>query len=307
MKFLRAIVLFSLCIGVSPVFAEADDHSLLSSSTENYIGYGVIVAILILFIAVMLVLLRTFRVLTRLVLKSEGYTDAQIAAEQHPAKVKNTAKLKGEVWNKLLDLRPLSEEKEILIEHDYDGIQELDNPIPGWFMYLFYTTIIFAVGYLLNYHVFHFGQLQYEEYKTEMVQADIAKKLYLSKAANMVDENTVKLVHDPAVIASGAAIFKQNCVACHGDHAQGVVGPNLTDDYWLHGDKINDLFKTVKYGVLSKGMPTWEKVLSPKQIADVVNYVKSLHGSNPPNPKAPQGEKETDDNASTIKKGNSNS
>jgi cytochrome c oxidase cbb3-type subunit 3 len=308
MKYLRAIVLLSLCIGINPAFAEVDDHSLLSATAENYIGYGAIVATLILFIVVMLVLLRTFRVLTRLVLKAEGYTNAQIAAEMNPAKVKKAAKPKGEVWNKLLDLRPLSEEKEILIEHDYDGIQELDNPIPGWFMYLFYATIIFGVCYLLNYHVFHIGQLQYDEYKTEMAQADIAKKLYLSKAANQVDENTVKLVHDPAIIASGAAIFKQNCVACHGDHAQGVVGPNLTDDYWLHGGKINDLFKTVKYGVLTKGMPTWEKVLSPKQISDVVNYVKSLHGSNPANPKAPQGEKETDNNASsTIKKGNTNS
>jgi len=186
----------------------------------------------------------------------------------------------------------LSEEREILIAHDYDGIQELDNPIPAWFMWLFYGTIIFGVGYLLNYHVFHTGQLQYQEYKTEMAQADIAKKIYLSKAANKVDENTVKLVHDPVVIAAGQAIFQQNCVACHGPNAAGNVGPNLTDDYWLHGNKISDLFKTVKYGVLTKGMPTWEKVLSPKQISDVVNYIKSIHGTNPPNPKAPQGVKE---------------
>jgi cytochrome c oxidase cbb3-type subunit 3 len=167
-------------------------------------------------------------------------------------------------------------------------------------MYLFYGTIIFAIGYMLNYHVFHTGQLQYEEYKTEMAQADIEHKTFLSKAANRVDENTVKLVNDPAVIASGQAIFKTNCVACHGDHAQGNVGPNLTDDYWLHGGKINDLFKTVKYGVLTKGMPTWEKVLSPKQISDVVNYVKSLHGTNPQNPKAPQGTLEPDDSRKTA-------
>ena len=295
MKYVRAILLLSLCAGSLPAFAEADDHSLIPPNIENYIGYGAIIAMLLLFVIVMLVLLQTFKILTRLILKAEGYTKEEIAAEMNPPKMKKTPKQKAEVWNKLLDLRPLSEEKDILIEHDYDGIQELDNPIPSWFMYLFYITIIFAVGYLLNYHVFHFGQLQYEEYRTEMAQANIAEKLYLSKAANQVNENTVKLVHDPEVIAAGKAIFTQNCVACHGDHAQGVVGPNLTDDYWLHGGKINDLFKTVKYGVLTKGMPTWEKVLSPKQIADVVNYVKSLHGSNPPNPKAPQGVKETDD------------
>jgi len=97
------------------------------------------------------------------------------------------------------------------------------------------------------------------------------------------------------MIADGQSIFKLNCVPCHGDHAQGVVGPNLTDDYWLHGSKINDLFKTIKYGVAAKGMPTWEKQLSPKQIADVANYVKSLHGTNPANPKEAQGVKEADD------------
>jgi cytochrome c oxidase cbb3-type subunit 3 len=96
------------------------------------------------------------------------------------------------------------------------------------------------------------------------------------------------------VIASGQAIFKSTCAPCHGDHAQGNVGPNLTDDYWLHGGKINDLFKTIKYGVLSKGMPTWEKQLSPKQISDVANYIESLHGSNPAGAKAPQGTKEAD-------------
>jgi cytochrome c oxidase cbb3-type subunit 3 len=298
MKYLRSILLVGLCAGCQPLFA--DDHSMIPSDVENYIGYGAIFTMLILFVIAMLVILQAVRVLTKVILKSQGYTNEEITAELYPAKIRKEKKPKGEVWQKLLSLKPLAEEKEILIEHAYDGIQELDNPVPAWFMYLFYGTIIFAIGYLLNYHVFHTGQLQYEEYKTEMAQADVAHKLYLSKAANQVDENTVKWVHDPAVIASGQAIFKTNCVACHGDHAQGVVGPNLTDDYWLHGGKINDLFKTVKYGVLTKGMPTWEKVLSPKQISDVVNYVKSLHGSNPPNAKAPQGVLEVDDDKKTA-------
>jgi cytochrome c oxidase cbb3-type subunit 3 len=296
MKYLRALLLLSLCAGSLPAFAEIDDHSMIPPDIENYIGFGAIFITLLLFVAAMLMILRAVRVLTKVILRNEGYTNEQIAAELYPVKTRKEKKPAAEVWQKLLSLRPLAEEKELLIEHAYDGIQELDNPIPAWFMYLFYATIIFAVGYLLNYQVFHTGQNQYEEYQTEMAAADLAHKLYLSKAANQVDENTVKLlVHDPVVIAAGKAVFTQNCVPCHGDHAQGVVGPNLTDDYWLHGGKIGDLFKTVKYGVLTKGMPIWEKVLSPGQIADVVNYVKSLHGSNPPNPKAPQGVKETDD------------
>jgi cytochrome c oxidase cbb3-type subunit 3 len=293
MKHFRDVLLIAFCLGIQPALA-ADDHSLMSEDLKNYIGYGAIMFFLILLIIVMLVLLRTFNALTTIVLKSEGYTREQIEAEMNPPKTEKAKKPTSEVWNKLLSLRPLTEEKELLIVHDYDGIQELDNPIPAWFMWLFYGTIIFAVGYMLNYHVFHTGQLQYQEYQTEMAQADVDKKLYLSKAANLVDENTVKLVKDPAVIAAGQAIFKQNCVACHGSNAQGNVGPNLTDDYWLHGSKINDLFKTIKYGVLTKGMPTWEKQLSPKQISDVANFVKSLHGTKPPNPKAPQGVKEVE-------------
>ncbi|PWK77356.1 cytochrome c oxidase cbb3-type subunit 3 [Mucilaginibacter oryzae] len=295
MKYYRLLILIVLIATVQPALAE--DDGLIPAKLMNEIGYGAIIGMLVLFIVSMLVLLRALKALTRLTLKSQGYTEEQIIAELKPAK--KPKKAKGEVWNKILSLKPLSEEKDLIIEHDYDGIQELDNPIPGWFMYLFYITIIFAVGYILIYHVLGIGQLQYDEYKTEMAQADIAKKEYLSKAANRVDENTVKLVTDPAVLASGQAIFKQSCVPCHGDHAQGVVGPNLTDDYWLHGGKISDVFKTIKYGVQAKGMPTWEKQLSPKQISDVANYVKSLHGSNPANPKEPQGEKETDDD--TVK------
>lgn len=290
MKFHRIIISSALILLMQPAMAASD--SLIPTDIMNYIGYGAIVTMLLLFLIVMLILLKTFKVLTRIIFKYEGYTEEQIIAEMKPAKKEK--KPKAEVWQKLLSLRPMEQENEILIAHDYDGIQELDNPIPGWFMYLFYGSIVFGVAYLLNYHVFKTGQLQYAEYKTEMVQADIEKKAFLSKAANRVDENTVKLVHDPAVIASGQTIFKSTCAPCHGDHAQGSVGPNLTDDYWLHGGKINDLFKTIKYGVLAKGMPTWEKQLSPKQISDVANYIKSIHGTKPAGAKEPQGTKESD-------------
>lgn len=266
------------------------DH-LISGQTKNYIAYGAILLMLILLIVVMLVLLRTFKILTKIIIGPEAY--AAMKAEEATAKVKQKPKVN--VVERLLELKPLDEEASLLIPHEYDGIQEIDNPIPSWFSGLFYATIVFAVGYLLVYHVFGIGQLQDAEYKTEMVVAAKEKEVFLSKAANRVDENTVKLSTDAAVLADGQSIFKLNCVPCHGEHGQGVVGPNLTDDYWLHGSKISDLFKTVKYGVAAKGMPTWEKQLSPKQIADVANYVKSLHGTNPANAKEAQGVKETDD------------
>ena len=202
----------------------------------------------------------------------------------------------------IFSLKPMSEEQSILIPHEYDGIQELNNPTPGWFMYLFYATMIFAVGYLLIYHVFGVGQLQYDEYKTEIAVAAKEKAAYLAKSADNVDENTVKLSTDAAALAAGKATFEGKCAPCHGNNGQGVVGPNLTDDYWLHGNKINDIFKTIKYGVQSKGMPTWQTQLTPKQISDVANYIKSLHGTNPANPKEPQGEKVAEDNSSAPTK-----
>jgi cytochrome c oxidase cbb3-type subunit 3 len=296
MRHLRITFLSAFTLFVLPAFAE-DDHSLLSAETQNYIGYGAVVFALVLFIVALLVLLRVFRILTKIVLKYEGLSEGEIKEELKPVKVK---KQKGEIWNKLLSLKPLSEEKDLLMEHEFDGIQELDNPTPAWFMWLFYSTITFAVCYLLIYHVFGLAPLQYDEYKIEVAQADAAKRVYLSKQANRVDENTVKLVTDPAVLAAGKVVFTQTCVACHGDHAQGVVGPNLTDDYWLHGGKITDIFKTIKYGIASKGMPTWEKQLSPKQISDVSNYVKSLRGTHPAGAKEPQGLKETNGTASTT-------
>jgi cytochrome c oxidase cbb3-type subunit 3 len=291
MKYLGIILIFPFICMAAPTYAASD--GLIAADAMNYIGYGAIAFMLLILTVVLLVLLKTTKMLARIIFKYEGYTTPEAATKPAPDTV--TKKPKGEVWTKLMSLRPLSEEKDMIMEHEYDGIQELDNPTPAWFMYLFYGSIIFAIGYLLNYHVFHTGQLQYQEYQTEVKQADIAKQAFLSKSANRVDENTVKLVSDPAVITAGQGIFKANCAACHGEHAQGVVGPNLTDDYWLHGNKINDLFKMIKYGVAAKGMPTWEKVLSPKQIADVANYVKSLHGTTPAGAKEPQGTKETDD------------
>ncbi|MBU0695297.1 MAG: c-type cytochrome [Bacteroidetes bacterium] len=256
----------------------------------NGIALGAILFTLVVIGIVCLVLLKTFKMMADMLLPKEVIAVAPIVSSEfilEPSKPKLT------LWEKLLSLRPMSEEKDLIMEHEYDGIVELDNPTPAWFMWLFYGTIIFAFVYLLNYHVFKLGKLQDEEYVVEMKQADVAKKAFLAKSANRVDENSVKLTTDAEVLKAGSALFIQNCVACHGDHAQGIVGPNLTDEYWLHGSKIGDLFKTIKYGVPDKGMISWEKQLSPKQISEVANYIKSLKDTHPANPKAPQGDKET--------------
>ncbi|MFC5272303.1 c-type cytochrome [Adhaeribacter terreus] len=183
----------------------------------------------------------------------------------------------------------VGEHKDVLIEdHSYDGIHEFDNDLPPWWKYSFYATIIFGIVYLLHYHVFETGKLQTAEYNVEMEQAA------LLSANEISDPNAVtnyKVLTDAPAIESGKTIFAQNCAACHGKEGEGTVGPNLTDEYWLHGGDVNDIFKTIKFGVTSKGMVAWDKKLSKDQTLQVASYILSLQGTKPANAKAPQGEK----------------
>lgn len=176
--------------------------------------------------------------------------------------------------------------------HDFDGIRELNNPTPPWWKWGFYFSIFFAVVYLWRSHVSHTAPTQLQELAAAEEKAAAAKAEYLKNAANKIDENNVKALTDEGELAAGQKLFVSSCAACHGPDGQGGVGPNLTDDYWLHGGKINDIFRTIKYGVADKGMKSWQEDFSPKQLAQLASFIQSIHGSNPANPKAPQGEKE---------------
>jgi cytochrome c oxidase cbb3-type subunit 3 len=180
-------------------------------------------------------------------------------------------------------------EKDIMLDHNYDGIRELDNIMPPWLQIILYGTIIFAVVYWMVYHVYDLGKLPKEEYVAELQQAQLMKEARLKLVGASVDENTVMQLTDAATLSSGKSIFISRCAACHGQLGEGGVGPNLTDDYWLHGGTVNDIFKTVKYGVPAKGMVPWQGVLKPEEMQTVASFVMSLHGSNPPNAKDPQG------------------
>lgn len=207
-------------------------------------------------------------------------------AQRRLAKAQGKGKW-GRIWNSLLELRPIDEEKDMVIDHDYDGIQELNNPIPTWFNVLFYSTVVFGFAYLLVYHVFGWGLNQEQEYAQELAIAEIAKQEYLAQAANLIDEGSVQF--DAAMAPAGKAIFMANCVACHGTAGEGTIGPNLADRFWIHGGEIKDVFKTVKYGVPEKGMVPWEQTLTPGQIAEVSSYIVTLRDTNPANAKAPEG------------------
>ena len=193
-------------------------------------------------------------------------------------------------WEKFKGLKPLEQERDLIMEHTYDGIAELDNPTPPWFMYLFYMTIIFGVIYGVYYHVYLDGNTQEAEYKTEVAAAEKVREAYMKQFANSVNEDNVVVVKEAKDLTEGSQIYSTNCVACHGDKGQGGVGPNLTDKFWIHGGGIKDLFKTITHGIPEKGMIAWEKTLNPLQIQKVASYILTLQGTNPPGAKEPQGE-----------------
>lgn len=184
---------------------------------------------------------------------------------------------------------PVEKEKDHLLDHNYDGIQELDNSLPPWWKAGFYITVVFAVIYILRFHVLGMGPNPEQEYQAEMKVAAAQIEAYLATSGEKIDEKSVTMA-DAAGIAEGAKIFSQSCLACHGAKGEGGVGPNLTDKFWLHGGSVNDVFKTIKYGVPDKGMQAWEKMFSPTQLKNLASYIKSLQGTNPPNAKAPQGD-----------------
>ena len=183
-------------------------------------------------------------------------------------------------------------EEELLLDHDYDGIQELDNPLPMWWLATFYITIIFAILYF-GYYQFGDGLSLKEEYAKQSQENKIKLESSAKAAAPVLDEaSLVALLQDANQVSNGKTVFQKNCASCHGAEGQGVIGPNLTDEYWIHGKgKISDILQTVSNGVLEKGMPAWGPVLKPEEVKQVSIYIKSLKGSNPAGAKAPQGDK----------------
>jgi len=184
---------------------------------------------------------------------------------------------------------PIEKEADIMLDHDYDGIKELDNALPPWWKYGFYITIFVAIFYILKFEVWHTGMNPTEEYNTEMAQAKLETDQYLASMKENVDENTVVML-DAAGIQTGKTLFTKTCVACHTQNGGGGVGPNMTDNYTIHGAKIQDIFKTIKYGYPDKGMQSWQSNFSPVEMQQLSSYIKSLSNTNVPNGKAPQGD-----------------
>lgn len=201
-------------------------------------------------------------------------------------------------YTKLVGTKPIEEEGELILDHNYDGIKELDNSLPPWWIYSFYASIVFAAVYLINFHVLG-NNSQFDEYAEEYKQAEISIAEYKKNAKDLVDINTVSLLTDEADLNSGKAIFTQNCVVCHMADGGGGIGPNLTDNHWILGGGIKNVFNTITEGGRDgKGMVSWKQNFKPSEIAQVASYVLTLQGTIPANPKAPEGDVWVDESAS---------
>ena len=190
----------------------------------------------------------------------------------------------------------VEKEADVLLDHDYDGIRELDNSLPPWWKYGFYVTILVAVIYMMNFHVLAIGKNPQEEYQDELAKAQVEIEEYNALNKDKVDENNLVL-SDAAGINAGKEIFGASCWTCHGKLGEGGAGPNLIDNYWIHKGSLKDIYISIKHGYPDKGMQAWDKNYSPKEILNLSSFIHSLKGTNPTNPKPAQGDLYEESNA----------
>ena len=191
---------------------------------------------------------------------------------------------------RLTDAVPVAQEQVIMLDHEYDGVRELDNNLPPWWKGLFYLTIAFAPVYLYFNQFSDYARTVDEEYTTEMSLAEARVAAYLSTQENVLDESNVPLLAESDALGRGQVIFTAKCSPCHGKAAEGGIGPNLTDEYWLHGGSVTEVYHTIKNGVPEKGMIPWKNELRPRDIQELASFILSLRGTDPANGKEPQGE-----------------
>lgn len=221
------------------------------------------------------------------------YTD-HISEEERAVYYAKKEKTSIKDWKGLIQAlsstKPISEEGEIMLDHDYDGIKELDNDLPPWWIYMFYGTILFAVVYLGYYEVFD-GQNQIDEYNEQVAIAKVEIEAY-KKTVKPIDLNALDASSDNVALNKGKKLFKQNCAACHMVDGRGSIGPNLTDEYWILGGGIKNIYNTISEGGRDgKGMIAWKNSFSSEKIQQLSVYILSLQGTNPANAKAPEGDK----------------
>ncbi len=286
---IRVPVIFFIIFGLMEYFVDSGDQPAV---IKYPITQFFLVLVLLLLIAIELILSAIENVMFQTLSKE--------AQNRYLAKKEEKWEWKWakETYKKLLGSKPMEAESEIVLDHNYDGIRELDNKLPPWWVYMFYASIVFGIVYLLRFHVFN-GNNQHVEYEQEVALALKEIEEYKKTAKDLVDENTVELLTDASDLSAGEKTFQSNCVACHMADGGGGIGPNLTDQYWILGGGIKNVFHTISEGGRDgKGMIAWKQTLKPAEIAQVASYVlKTINGSTPANPKPAEGDLWVDPNA----------
>ena len=281
--YVSVLVIFFAAFGAMEYFVD-------SGNKPAFIEYPMVSVFLLVFLFVLIAISMTMRAVDNITY--------QLMTEEEKAKfneVDNQSFTESDWYKKLVAtfVRPEStivSEDQLLLEHDYDGIKELDNNLPPWWVYLFYASIVFGVVYMVRFEILGADDQEMELAK-EIAQAKIEVAEYMKTAPDMMDEKTVTVLTDPADLAVGKEIYTFNCAACHRAVAGGQIGPNLTDDEWILGGGIKNIFHTlVNGGRDGKGMIAWKGTLKPKEMQKVASYIMSLKGSNPVDAKAPEGE-----------------
>lgn len=281
--YVSVLVLFFAAFGAMEYFID-------SGNKPAFIAYPMVSVFLLVFLFVLIAISITMRAVDNVTY--------QLMTEEEKAKLNEAGSqsfTESEWYKKLVAtfVRPEStivSEDQLLLEHDYDGIKELDNNLPPWWVYLFYASIVFGIVYMVRFEILGADNQEMELAK-EIAQAKIEVAEYMKTAPDMMDEKTVTVLTDAADLAAGKEIYTTNCAACHRADAGGQIGPNLTDDQWILGGGIKNIFHTlVNGGRDGKGMIAWKGTLKPKEMQKVASYIMSLKGSNPVDPKAPEGE-----------------
>lgn len=285
----KMISFFAALLGISTAsIAQSATEAPAASVWDDpmltfYVAIGFIFVVVLLVLLVAIYMLQVIKVMTR--------QAAQERASKLGVEYKEEPSLWAKLWKESNDFVPMEKEADIMLGHNYDGIRELDNHLPPWWKWLFYLTIVFSGIYLLFYHVTDTLPLPTQEYQNEVALAqEQARKLQAANPVAAIDETNVTVTTDALALADGKQTFLNNCASCHRKDGGGDIGPNLTDEYWKHGGDIKDIFKVVRHGVQGTNMIAWEGFISPEKMQNVASYILTLKGSNPENPKKPEGE-----------------
>lgn len=280
--YVRVPLIFFIIFGAMEYFIDSGDRAA-------FIKYPMVSLFMLFFLFLLIAI--------EITIKAIDNITHQMLTEEQKLKLEEESNLsyRDSDWyqtlmQKLTKAEPIENEGNLLLNHDYDGIKELDNNLPPWWVYLFYGCIVFAVVYMVRFEIMG-GDNQEMELKKELAQAKIDVAEYMKTAPDLMDEKTVTILTEPADLAIGKTVFMENCAACHRADGGGQIGPNLTDDHWILGGGIKNIFHTlVNGGRDGKGMIAWKGTLKPKEMQKVASYILSLKGSNPVDPKAPDGE-----------------